>query len=110
MRVVVGLLVVLVACSSPEVARAVNPAPAATPVVPVAVARPDPAPPAFRLPGDVVPASYALDLTIVPGQPTATGRIHIAATVVRAARVVWLNATDLAIGHAELAEIGRAHV
>ena len=103
MRVVVGLLVVLVACSPPEVARAVNPAPAATPVVPVAVARPDPAPPAFRLPGDVVPASYALDFTIVPGQPTATGRIHIAATVVRAARVVWLNATDLAIGHAELA-------
>jgi len=102
MRVVVGLLVVLVGCSSPEVARPVKLAPAGKPVAPVVATRADPAPPVFRLPGDVVPASYALDFTIVPDQPTAAGNLHIAATVVRAARVVWLNATDLVIRHAEL--------
>ncbi|HEX3760772.1 MAG TPA: M1 family metallopeptidase, partial [Kofleriaceae bacterium] len=96
-----GLLVVLVACSAAE-----RPPPAAVtspPPAPVAAsALPDPAPPELRLPGDVRPTRYALDLTIVPEQPAATGRIHIAAEVVKPARVVWLNATGLAIAHAEL--------
>lgn len=64
------------------------------------------APPALRLPGDVRPTRYALELTVVPDQPRATGRIHIAAQVVAPTRVVWLNATGLAIGGAALA--GRA--
>jgi aminopeptidase N len=96
------LVVVFVACASPEAAR---PRPPARPAA-VAAAAPapaDPRPPALRLPGDVKPERYALDLTIVPDQPTATGRVHIAARVVTPARVVWLNATGLAIGHAELA-------
>jgi len=62
----------------------------------------DPPPPALRLPGDVKPIQYALDLTIVPDQPTVPGRVHIAASVVRATRIVWLNATGLVIDHAEL--------
>ena len=61
----------------------------------------DPPPPALRLPGDVKPIQYALDLTIVPDQPTVPGRVHIAASVVRATRIVWLNATGLVIDHAE---------
>ncbi len=96
-------VVALAACSTPE-----RPTPAA-PVPPVAppagapvAALPDPTPPALRLPGDVKPVSYALDLTIVPDQPTAAGRVHITAEVVRPARVVWLTATGLVIDHAEL--------
>jgi aminopeptidase N len=93
----------LVACSAPESARPAapsSPAPAPTLARPQA---PDPEPPALRLPGDVKPTSYALDLSIVPAQSTVPGRVHIAATVVRPTRVVWLNATDLVIEHAELA-------
>ncbi|HEY0991242.1 MAG TPA: M1 family metallopeptidase [Kofleriaceae bacterium] len=94
----VALLAAFAACSSPAPRQvaATPPArpPAATPV--------DPPPPSFRLPGDVRPRSYELELTIVPDQASATGRIRIAAEVVRPARVVWLNATDLAIARAEL--------
>ncbi len=60
------------------------------------------APPALRLPGDVAPVSYAVDLTVIPDEPSAAGRIRIAAEVVRPTRVVWLNATDLAIDRAAL--------
>ncbi len=95
-----GLLVVLAACSSAERAR---PTPAAPPVpAPVAAAVPDPPPPELRLPGDVKPTSYALDLTIVPDQPAVAGRVHIAAEVVQPARIVWLHAAALAIARAEL--------
>ncbi|HEU4727019.1 MAG TPA: M1 family metallopeptidase [Kofleriaceae bacterium] len=104
-----ALLAVLAACASPEPRRprpAAPAAPAAAATAPARAAAPtaarDPAPPALRLPGDVRPTRYALDLTIIPEQPTAAGRIHIAAEVVRATRVVWLNATGLAIEHAAL--------
>jgi len=89
-----ALLAVFAACSSPEGARPPPAAPAAT--------ASDPAPPRLRLPGDVAPASYALELTVVPDQPTAAGRIRIAAEVRRPTRVVWLNATGLAIERAAL--------
>jgi aminopeptidase N len=95
-----GLLVVLAACSSAERARPTPAAPVATPAPVAAV--PDPPPPELRLPGDVRPTRYALDLTIVPEQPPAAGRVHIAAEVVRPARIVWLHASGLAIAHAEL--------
>jgi aminopeptidase N len=97
-----ALLAVLAACGSPE---AVRPAPVAVPAAQppsAAAAVADPAPPALRLPGDVAPVRYALELTIVPDQPTAAGRIRIAAEVVRPTRVIWLNATGLAIDRAEL--------
>jgi aminopeptidase N len=95
-----GLLVALAACSSADRPR---PAPARPPgPAPVAAALADPSPPELRLPGDVRPTGYALDLTIVPDQPAAAGRVHIAAEVDRPAQVVWLHATGLAIDRAEL--------
>ncbi|HET7501641.1 MAG TPA: M1 family metallopeptidase, partial [Kofleriaceae bacterium] len=105
----VALLAVLVACASPEPRRPVPAAPAvasattaATATVEAPAVAPDPAPPALRLPGDVRPTRYALELTVVPERPAAAGRIHIAAEVVRATRVVWLNATGLTIERATL--------
>jgi aminopeptidase N len=99
----VALIVALAACSSPEHPRPVSPGSPSDPApIPVAARIPDPPPPELRLPGDVKPVQYALDLTIIPEQPTARGRVHISAEVVRPARVVWLNATGLAIDHAEL--------
>ena len=52
----------------------------------------DPAPPALRLPGDVRPLRYALDLTIVPDREAFDGIVRIDAVVERPTRVVWLNA------------------
>src|SRR4051794_28884831 len=82
-----AVLLALVACSAP--AR-------------VPARLPDPSPPTFRLPGDVRPDRYRLELTIVPDHPLATGNIHIDATVVRPARVVWLNARELKLHGASL--------
>jgi aminopeptidase N len=93
------------ACSSPSPQRppAAPMAPAEPrPAEPAAAAVPDPPPPAVRLPGDVRPAKYALELTIVPDRERATGRVAIDAQVVRPTRVVWLNATGLAIERATL--------
>jgi aminopeptidase N len=83
-----AVLLALVACSAPArvPARGVS----------------DPAPPTFRLPGDVHPERYRLELTVVPEHQTATGTIHIDATVVRPTRVLWLNARELKIHGATL--------
>lgn len=77
------------------------PPPVAPPPVVIAPV-PDPAPPALRLPGDVRPDRVGLDLTIVPDRPAYAGSVRIPAQVVRPTRVVWLNATDLAIQRATL--------
>jgi len=98
-----AVLVALAACSAPATTAsppAVAPAP---PPIPVAPPPPDPAPPTFRLPGDVAPVRARIDLTIIPDQPTAHGEISIAAKLVRATRVVWLNANGLTIEKATLA-------
>ncbi|HWU89169.1 MAG TPA: hypothetical protein VN253_18010, partial [Kofleriaceae bacterium] len=102
MRVAVAGWLVLAACSSPSSPRPVAaPAPPG-PGAPAPPPAPDPTPPALRLPGDVRPERYALELTIVPDRDRAAGRVAIDAQVVRPARVVWLNATGLAIERATL--------
>jgi aminopeptidase N len=45
---------------------------------------------------------YRLEQTIVPSHATAAGVLHIDATVRTPTRVVWLNAIDLTVAHAEL--------
>jgi len=84
-------------------------APAVTPSTPswvedTSVLAPPPplVPPAFRLPGDVRPTHYELDLGIVPAAPTARGKVHIAARVVRPTSVVWLHAEELGIASAAI--------
>ena len=98
------------ACSSPAShapAAPASPAPpapvAAAAAPPAPTPAPDPAPPPLRLPGDVRPVRYALDLTIVPDRERASGKVSIEAQVVRPTRVVWLNATELSIDRATLA-------
>ncbi|HET9991203.1 MAG TPA: M1 family metallopeptidase, partial [Kofleriaceae bacterium] len=99
------VLFALAACSAPagsSAPTAVAPSPVPPPV-PVTAPASDPAPPAFRLPGDVLPVRAKLDLTIIPDQPKAHGEISIAAKLVRPTRVVWLNANGLTIEKATLA-------
>jgi hypothetical protein len=94
-----AMVLALVACSSSERLPPAPPAPSALRPPVAATVAPDPAPPVLRLPGDVKPTSYALELTIVPGRATAAGRIRIAAEVVQPARVVWLDASGLTTAH-----------
>jgi aminopeptidase N len=59
-------------------------------------------PPALRLPGDVVPRRYQVELTVVPREEHLTGRVRIDAEVKHATRLVWLNATELTVKSAKL--------
>ncbi|MEO8846209.1 MAG: M1 family metallopeptidase [Kofleriaceae bacterium] len=91
------VLIVLTSCSAP----ATTPVSPETPTPTPTPAPADPAPPAFRLPGDVVPQSYGLELTIVPASDHVDGIVRIAARVVRPTRVVWLNARGLTVASAK---------
>jgi aminopeptidase N len=93
-RNLVLLSLALVACSS-------LPKPKEAPQPPAAPAN-SPTPPTFRLPGDVVPKSARLELTIIPAQSSARGHVGFNAEVRRAAQVVWLNATGLQVSAATL--------
>ena len=66
----------------------------------VAVPPLDPPPPTFRLPGDVVPVRYALELTIVPEAARAEGTVRIATKVTRPTRAIWLDARGLELHRA----------
>src|SRR5688572_16628541 len=103
MRVAVLGCVALAACSSSRPAAVPAPPPELRPPSTASAPVPDPPAPAVRLPGDVRPVKYALELTVIPDRERATGRIAIDAQVVRPTRVVWLNATELAIDRATLA-------
>lgn len=54
-----------------------------------------PKPPELRLPGDVAPQSYVLDLTLDPAKEAYSGRIAIALDVKSPTTLVWLNATRM---------------
>ena len=60
-----------------------------------------PTPPKLRLPAGVRPTHYALDLRVVPAQPTFSGTVTIDLRVDAPTALVWLNATDLTIDGAE---------
>jgi len=57
-------------------------------------------PPTLRLPQGARPTHYALDLTVIPGDPIATGEITIAFELNRPHRVLWLNADSLKVTRA----------
>ena len=67
-------------------------------------------PPKLRLPGDVQPVRYRLDLTIVPQQDGFSGKIEIDLDVHKPTDVVWLNARDLTVDSAQLTAGGRTTV
>lgn len=102
MRVLPVIALALCACSSPAKLAPPTPAPVPNPVPASVVRTPDPAPPGLRLPGDIRPTKYALDLSIIPDQPKVTGHVTIDTEVTKPTRVVWLNATDLVIAKAAI--------
>ncbi|HEY5933823.1 MAG TPA: M1 family metallopeptidase [Kofleriaceae bacterium] len=96
------LVLALVGCGSPSVTPARPPDPGPEQQAPPPVEQASEKPPEFRLPGDVRPTRYALELTIDPAKPRATGVNRIAAEVVKPTRVVWVHATGLEISSATL--------
>ena len=60
-----------------------------------------PTPPKLRLPAGVRPTHYALDLRVVPAEPTYAGTVTIDLRLDAPTSLVWLNATDLTIDGAE---------
>ncbi len=64
-------------------------------------------PPTLRLPGDVQPVRYRLDLTLIPEQDTFTGQIEIDLDIRRPAETVWLNARNLSLDNAKFVAAGR---
>lgn len=68
-------------------------------------------PPAFRLPREVRPAAYAVDLTLTPGEPRFTGTVDIDVELAVPTRVIWLHAGDLAVTRATVSsQPARVHV
>jgi len=61
-----------------------------------------PTPPKLRLPAGVRPIHYALDLHIVPANPTYSGTVTIDVRLDGPTSLFWLNATDLTVDGAEL--------
>jgi alanyl aminopeptidase len=65
------------------------------------------APPTLRLPKTARPLSYSVDLTVVPERGAFSGDVDIEIELDRPARVIWVNATALAISKASLETKGR---
>lgn len=84
------------ACSGPTGTAPQSPTrPASTDVAVTHPALPDPAPPAFRLPGEVRPTRASLELTILPDQDHFDGIARFDLAIASATPVIWLHATDL---------------
>jgi alanyl aminopeptidase len=86
------------ACGGPR-PPADEPAPAAVidaaPIDPVA-----PSPPTLRLPGDVRPSGYRVELTLDPAAPEFTGHIEIDVTLAGPTALLWLNGERLEVDRA----------
>ncbi|QSQ20008.1 M1 family metallopeptidase [Pyxidicoccus parkwayensis] len=80
------------------------PEPAAPAPAPVAAAPtyPEPQPPALRLPDTVRPTHYALDLKLIPAEPTFSGAVAIDVEVREPVRQVWLHGQDLEVTQARV--------
>ncbi len=90
-------IALLAGCASAPPVALVQPAPSASQQPHVMLA-----PPALRPPADAKPLRYDLELWLDPRAPEFHGKVGVDLDVVTATRVVWLDATDLAIDSATL--------
>lgn len=65
------------------------------------------APPTLRLPENVRPLHYNLDLTLIPEQDTFTGHVEIDLDIRQPTDVIWLNARKLILDEAKIVVGGR---
>jgi aminopeptidase N len=103
------LLLPLLALASIHCAHAPEaPAPAESTPSATAPSWPEPQPPALRLSESVRPVRYALDLTLLPSEPTYSGTVTIELDVREPVRQVWLHAQDLEVTQAHVLSGGRS--
>ena len=103
------IFTLLSGCARPP-APALAPPPRSAPSLGAAAALPADLPPPRadgRLPSDVRPTRYALDLTIDPAQPTFSGRARIAVTVAHPTRAIVMHGRGMTIDRARLIAAGR---
>ncbi len=104
MRALLATLAIA-ACSShgPGSAQPKPPPDAATAEIapPIDRGPKDPAAPTLRLPTSFAPTAYRAALVIDPAQPSFTGTIAIDATLASPSSVIWLDAEQLTIDHAD---------
>jgi len=93
------LLLCLCACTGKGSAPPVAATPAAVPK-PTPLTAPEP--PGLRLPTNVLPTHYAVDLHLDPSQPTFTGAIDIDLEVKAPTQVIWLSAEEITVTAAKL--------
>jgi aminopeptidase N len=65
-----------------------------------------PQPPALRLPTDVVPSRYHLELSLDPARTDFAGVVTIELKVRKPAAIVWLNQSGLTISAASAEQVG----
>src|SRR3954470_13438992 len=58
--------------------------------------------PKLRLPGDVEPVRYELDLNLTPAKDTFNGTVAIDVQVKKPTPVIWLNSSGLTIASAKV--------
>ncbi|HEX4168826.1 MAG TPA: M1 family metallopeptidase [Bryobacteraceae bacterium] len=64
-------------------------------------------PPVLRLPGNVAPESYQVQLKLDPDQTGFTGKIAIKLDVKQPVQTIWLNATGIEVSRATLSNRGK---
>lgn len=64
-------------------------------------------PPTVKLPGQVQPVRYALDLRLVPEEDTYSGSISIDVKMLQASSLIWINSTELKISKATVESASR---
>lgn len=69
---------------------------------PPPASEPLPAPPKLRLPAEVRPTGYRLELKVIPGEEKFSGTVEADLALSQPVDVVWLNGTNLEPGEATL--------
>jgi cytosol alanyl aminopeptidase len=64
-------------------------------------------PPLARLPGDVRPTHYDLQMRIVPARDRFEGYVHVRIELTRPRRVLWMHGRDLEVASARLHRSGQ---
>lgn len=109
-RILAGLSISMAALAACDAPAPTSPHPTSTPTARVDKPAPlDPEPePGLRLPADVEPRRYGLDLRIDPEKATFSGKATIALTLRGPHHSLYLHGVDLRVSRARLVERGGA--
>ncbi len=108
LRPAVLAAILLSACSARQPHLTELPAASTPAPQPTAAEAPAPTPPALRLPGDVRPTGYSVELTLDPKVSAFQGVVELGLEVSKPTSVVWLHGKNLTVKEATLTQAGAA--